>query len=251
MKTAVDEIVLMTAQRNQQVQANFSKGEDGTLEAANQIIGANGVFVDKITNVKKQKLQNLKNFTVDAKETFGDKNNLFDVITDLNLDDQQVDSAFIKSVKKKMAIIIANEQKRRMNKFGDVSGPIIGSTNDGGKDGNRRFFGPLLEKNKNNPQLDFTKENFILKNLQRKGKAHTINIANIPPSYRDKINKILEINEDECQDPCQPSKFRKQKRGRKKPRAEEIPVVVEQVPVKKPPKAQNVPQTKEKKKVKY
>ncbi len=88
----------------------------------------------------------------------------------MNLDDQQADSAFIKSVKKKMAVVMAKEQKRRMNKFGDVSGPIIGNTNDGGKDGNRQFFGPLLEKNKNNPQLDFTKENFILKTFKEKEK---------------------------------------------------------------------------------
>ena len=249
MKTLVDNVMLMTAQSNQQIGKVFSKGEDGILEASNMIAGTNGVIIDTITNVKKQKLENLKNFTVDAKETFGNKNNLFDVITDLNLDDQQADSAFIKSVKKKMAVVMAKEQKRRMNKFGDVSGPIIGNTNDGGKDGNRQFFGPLLEKNKNNPQLDFTKENFILKNLQRKGKAKTINIANIPPSYRDRINKIIEVNEDECQDPCQPSKFRKQKRGRKKPRPEQVPVVVEQVPVQKPPKAQQFPQTQEKKKI--
>ncbi len=42
MKTLVDNVMLMTAQSNQQIGKVFSKGEDGILEASNMIAGTNG-----------------------------------------------------------------------------------------------------------------------------------------------------------------------------------------------------------------
>ena len=111
----MDKILLRAAQGNKAGEDNFANGPDGEKHASDEIIADQSVFISSVEQATNRKGK--KNFTIDAKDKFGERNNQFTRTDDVNLQERDLDSDFITKVKKQVALKISQEEVRRKNKF--------------------------------------------------------------------------------------------------------------------------------------
>ena len=229
-REAVDKILLRAAQGNKAGGDNFANGPDGEKHASDEIIADQSVFISSVEQATNRKGK--KNFTIDAKDKFGERNNQFTRTDDVNLQERDLDSDFITKVKKQVALKISQEEVRRKNKFGDVGGPNDGGASDGGKGGNKSF-GPLKEKDKQEPVLESENNNFILYEVATRRTSGILNISDVPPSVRNVINKVVETSED-LQSTLVRSELTRQVKNKKNANLEKVPVIVQEVVTNRP-----------------